>query len=109
LTCNKLSHCLFDFDCTDFEIYEKEQYNYQEFTFKPNTARHIGMVHDSHQPRYRSSLDTYVLRDAVKITTRAADAVNLNYYQNHDKFVLRFIFKNKEGKLWCFNRPTVEP
>lgn len=31
LTCDKLSHCLFDFDCLDLNIYEKELYNYQEF------------------------------------------------------------------------------
>ena len=27
LTCDKLSHCLFDFDCVDLIIYEKETYN----------------------------------------------------------------------------------
>jgi len=32
LTCDKLSHCLFDFDCVDLNIYEKEFYNYQEIT-----------------------------------------------------------------------------
>ena len=31
LTCDKLSHCLFDFDCPTLEMYEKEKYNYQEF------------------------------------------------------------------------------
>ena len=34
LTCNKLSHCLFDFDCEDFNVYEQETYNYQEMLFK---------------------------------------------------------------------------
>ena len=34
LTCNKLSHCLFDFDCADFNVYEQESYNYQEFLFR---------------------------------------------------------------------------
>lgn len=28
LTCDKLSHCLFDFDCIDLNIYERESYNY---------------------------------------------------------------------------------
>jgi hypothetical protein len=32
LTCNKLSHCLFDFDCVDLNVYEKETYNFLEFT-----------------------------------------------------------------------------
>lgn len=31
LTCDKLSHCLFDFDCADLNVYERETYNYQEF------------------------------------------------------------------------------
>ena len=30
LTCDKLSHCLFDFDCENLDIYDKEVYNYQE-------------------------------------------------------------------------------
>lgn len=32
LTCDKLSHCLFDFDCVDLNVYERETYNYQEFS-----------------------------------------------------------------------------
>lgn len=31
LTCDKLSHCLFDFDCVDLNIYERETYNYDQF------------------------------------------------------------------------------
>ena len=31
LTCNKLSHCLFDFDCHDFGEYDKETYEHQMF------------------------------------------------------------------------------
>ena len=31
LTCDKLSHCLFDFDCVDLNLYERETYHYQEF------------------------------------------------------------------------------
>jgi len=27
-----LSHCLFDFDCVDLNVYERETYNYQEFS-----------------------------------------------------------------------------
>ena len=34
LTCDKLSHCLFDFDCADLNVYEKEQYNYDYFEIK---------------------------------------------------------------------------
>lgn len=34
LTCDKLSHCLFDFDCNDLNIYERETYNYQEFALE---------------------------------------------------------------------------
>ena len=39
LTCNKLSHCLFDFDCVDFNAYQDEQYNYQDFMFKSYPSR----------------------------------------------------------------------
>ena len=28
LTCNKLSHCLFDFDCADFSQYDAEKYEH---------------------------------------------------------------------------------
>jgi hypothetical protein len=31
LTCDKLSHCLFDFDCENLQISGKEVYNYDEF------------------------------------------------------------------------------
>jgi len=34
LTCDKLSHCLFDFDCVDLNVYEKESYNYDYFEIK---------------------------------------------------------------------------
>lgn len=34
LTCNKLSHCLFDFDCPDFSMYEQEKYMPVEFKYE---------------------------------------------------------------------------
>lgn len=34
LTCDKLSHCLFDFDCVDLNVYEKEQYSCDSFEIK---------------------------------------------------------------------------
>ena len=34
LTCSKLTHCLFDFDCKDLNVYEDEQYNFQEFNYR---------------------------------------------------------------------------
>ena len=34
LTCDKLSHCLFDFDCADLSSYDQELYNFQEFHVK---------------------------------------------------------------------------
>lgn len=33
ITCNKLSHCLFDFDCPDFAAYENEKYEHSTFKF----------------------------------------------------------------------------
>lgn len=49
LTCDKLSHCLFDFDCVDLNIYERETYNFDQFEINnlvftglesPETATH---------------------------------------------------------------------
>lgn len=35
LTCNKLSHCLYDFDCPSFDkTYKNEKYQYQKFVIK---------------------------------------------------------------------------
>ena len=33
ITCNKLSHCLFDFDCPNFDQYENEKYQHQIFKY----------------------------------------------------------------------------
>lgn len=107
LTCNKLSHCLFDFDCTDFNIYEREQYNYQEFTYRPSASRKRGMIHDKHQPEHKTSHDTYVMRDSLRVKCENVDKAKQLIY-NSDKFVLRFFYKHKEGTLWCFNKPTVD-
>ena len=61
LTCNKLSHCLFDFDCADFSEYKEEHYNYQEFVYKSSKQR--SMLHDQRQPEHLTTMDTILVRD----------------------------------------------
>ena len=51
MTCNKLSHCLFDFDCQDFNTqYETEKYFHQEFNFE-------NILHSVEEPSLLTSLD----------------------------------------------------
>jgi len=63
LTCNRLSHCLFDFDCPDFKIYEQEKYNYQEFNF-------LNLMHNKKMPSYETSHDIAMTRNGIKIICR---------------------------------------
>jgi hypothetical protein len=118
LTCNRLSHCLFDFDCPDLSIYEKESYSYQEFTFKatPPSFNQVqdcneaqlpseGFCHDELMARFEQTTnDCFVLREQSKIFCRKP-STRVEY--DPDKFVLRFLYKPKEGSLWCFNRPNL--
>jgi hypothetical protein len=35
LTCNKLSHCLYDFDCPSFDkVYKNEKYSFKKYVVK---------------------------------------------------------------------------
>ncbi len=56
LTCDKLSHCLFDFDCVDLNVYEKESYNYDYFEIKDLRSSQEdnseSTTHDSKLMRY---------------------------------------------------------
>ena len=61
LTCNKLSHCLFDFDCADFNVYEQEQYNYQEFLFTK-------LRHHQYMDREVLPSDFLMTRDGIKVS-----------------------------------------
>jgi len=61
LTCNKLSHCLFDFDCADFNVYEAESYNYQDFFFK-------NLNHHQFIPLNTPPSDFLMSRDGIKVT-----------------------------------------
>ena len=114
LTCNRLSHCLFDFDCPDLSIYEQEQYNYQEFMYKTN-ARSInqsgGMVHDTYASAGATFNDTFVMRKDLRIQCKRVQSLSGGVPTSDlsfDKFVLRFLFKSKDGVLWCFNRPNLD-
>jgi hypothetical protein len=55
VTCNKLSHCLFDFDCPDFNEYENEIYDHHVFDFH-------NLLANPHEPSLLSLLDVSVLR-----------------------------------------------
>jgi hypothetical protein len=65
LTCDKLSHCQFDFDCPDFAEYYNEKYHYQEFTFIPSETRN--MIHDPTAPESATSEDTILYVDKVRV------------------------------------------
>lgn len=60
LTCNKLSHCLFDFDCLDFNVYAHEQYNYQEFFFK-------NLIHHQHVKPSKPPDDYIMTRENIMV------------------------------------------
>jgi hypothetical protein len=62
ITCNKLSHCLFDFDCPDFEQYENEKYEHQSFKF-------YNLYSNKNESKLLSLLDLSFLRDQMNIST----------------------------------------
>ena len=61
ITCNKLSHCLFDFDCPDFNSqYENEKYKHEEFEFKK-------VVMPGKESELLSLLDICLIRNEMDI------------------------------------------
>ena len=100
LTCNKLSHCLFDFDCADFNIYEQESYNYQEFLFK--NLRHHQYIEQNKPPS-----DFLMTRDGIKITCTPILAGQFKI-KTKNQVVLRFLMKHQDGRLWAFNKPILD-
>ena len=100
LTCNKLSHCLFDFDCADFNIYEQESYNYQEFVFR-------NMRHHQHFPLELPPSDFLMTRDGNKICCEPV-VKNQMKLKWRNQIVLRFMMKHQDGRLWVFNKPFLD-
>lgn len=76
VTCNKLSHCLFDFDCPDFEQYENEKYEHHTFKFH-------SLYSNKNEPKLLSLLDLTFYRDNMTIKTEN-NAVNESQYLNQD-------------------------
>ena len=68
LSCNKLSHCLFDFDCSDLNVYVNEVYNYQQFLQHADRQKEKGMIHNPTMRSTKTSHDTLLIRKDVKIT-----------------------------------------
>ena len=61
ITCNKLSHCLFDFDCPDFNSqYENEKYKHEEFELK-------NVVLPGKESELLSLLDIALIRNEMEI------------------------------------------
>ena len=98
MTCNKLSHCLFDFDCADFNVYEQEQYNYQEFFFKK--LQYHQYVQRDIQPE-----DIMMTREGIMVYCTPFSQMR-KLKANHS-IVLRFIYKAQDGKLWAYNKPKL--
>ena len=90
LTCNKLSHCLFDFDCEDFNVYEQESYNYQEFLFK-------NLRHDQYIDKAKPPSDFLITRSGVKVTCTpimSGQDIHRKLEKKKEEAVLRFLMKH---------------
>ena len=107
LTCNQLSHCLFDFDCTDLNVYQNEVYNYQEFSVNANLKKKKGMIHKTNFPPTETTHDTIITRKDVKISCFSYSDL-LSRRNDPETMVLRFMYKPHEGVLWVFNRCTLD-
>lgn len=67
------------------------------------------MIHNVFMPENKTTYDTVILRDTLKVFCKPTDKTNLNLNNhNYDKFVLRFLYKHNQGVLWCYNKPTIE-
>lgn len=71
LTCNKLSHCLFDFDCPDLSCYEHEKYQFVEFKYDKLTSNMQTGVSET-------ICDRVMLRDRNGINVQCLEADKIN-------------------------------
>ena len=104
ITCNKLSHCLFDFDCPDFEQYENEKYEHQTFTYH-------NLYANENEPKLLSLLDLSFHRNNMKIKSEN-NAINENNYFNkveNDKIILPFPTLAPEKKKDLIFRLVFKP
>ncbi|CDW85377.1 fha domain [Stylonychia lemnae] len=102
LTCDKLSHCLFDFDCVDLNVYERETYNYQEFTLNA-----LGQQEDQNQ--LKTTDDIAIMVEGTKITMDNYTESN-NYLSNPvlDNLVMRVLYKPESQTLWGLHQPHIQ-
>lgn len=66
ITCNKLSHCLFDFDCANFDQYENEKYQHQVF-------KYYNLTSSSNELKMLSINDMSLYRKEMAITQEPND------------------------------------
>ena len=71
VTCNKLSHCLFDFDCPNFDQYENEKYEFQHFKFQ-------NLYSCTNETKLLTLMDLSIYRDEMKLSYKTNDIT----YQN---------------------------
>jgi len=98
LTCSKLTHCLFDFDCKDLNVYEDEQYNFQEFAYR-------NLIHSKYQPTNVTTNDNTMFRKSIKVDIASSCDKDADF---SDKAFLRFFYKPCDGgTVWAYNKKTV--
>lgn len=93
LTCDKLSHCLFDFDNQDLLAGEDEEYHYQETLF--------GSEELNKQFSFNEVLDrALVLRNDNQL-----DLVECRTVKDEDEeFSMRLIFQPETKTLWGYHK-----
>lgn len=119
LTCNKLSHCLFDFDCPDFNTqYENEIYKHHTFKFKH-------LVDFGREPDLLTLLDLSLVRDQMDVSVSANTLSKQVYLEKSDerlelalprpkapdsldKHLVRFVYKPHSQVLWGFHKFACE-
>ena len=110
ITCNKLSHCLFDFDCPDFGQYENEKYEHFSSKF-------TNLYASEDEPKILSLIDKSYYRDYMQLSYQSnkidqteylrgnirnsGETINLPFptlnEEKKDKFIFRVLFKPETG------------
>lgn len=93
ITCNKLSHCLFDFDCPDFSQYENEKYDHQVFKFH-------SLFSNQNEHKMLSMHNLSFYRDQMKINydENSLDKTNYDKQQKDGHIVLPFPAQDENNK-----------
>ena len=113
ITCNKLSHCLFDFDCPNFDQYQNEKYNHQTFKFHNlfSCSNELKMLSVNDLSFYRKDMNIEFEQNDSKsrpLPSNYKFKINLPFADENkfkkDQFIFRFLFKPESGQLWGFNQ-----